>query len=481
MARTTVSVACPLIVAIGVALPATIVAAAPSRAEMDRAVRALEADHDSATSAVRALRDGGAPAALAIRDAWPSLSTVAQKRAIGALRSLAEDQEAALEVLTTAARSEDDAIRRLALDALSRTPGRGLEGLAALIADPKVGDRAAALFARQDPDGAIPILLMEMSVPGGADRRSLREALVVAVQRATAPELALQAWLESEPPAAAMASASLGLSTLDVHPEVLGSLVAHALIEATDFSTTWRLLESAGAAGPSAAIDAWVESKLNEPGPWMVRAAAVDAVAARGLRDKARPSLADPYPRVRLRAALALSGDAHTMIDRAALARTDIWPMVRAAAVMSLRGEGDALPVVIAAVDDSMSVVRKAAIEVLTATPHDEGWDRIHRRLLASQEWPGVTAAAIEYVVAHCRTDAAESLFRVVMRAAPSNARTDDLNNAARAIEALRVLGTPEARSVIEQLRGTTDVPPTLKMALDAAAPRNSECPASKP
>jgi hypothetical protein len=87
-----------------------------------------------------------------------------------------------------------------------------------------------------------------------------------------------------------------------------------------------------------------------------------------------------------------------------------------------------------------------------------------------------VTAAAIEYARTHCRTDAAESLFRVVMRAAPSHALTDDLNNAALAIEALSALGTPEAEAFIAQLRVTPEVPPTLKMALEQPLPSSVRC-----
>jgi hypothetical protein len=87
-----------------------------------------------------------------------------------------------------------------------------------------------------------------------------------------------------------------------------------------------------------------------------------------------------------------------------------------------------------------------------------------------------VTAAAIDYVVAHCRTDAAEALFRVVMRASPSNALTEDLNNSARAIEALRVLGTPEAQAAVDQLRQAEGVPPTLKMALEQPLPEDGGC-----
>jgi len=208
----------------------------------------------------------------------------------------------------------------------------------------------------------------------------------------------------------------------------------------------------------------------------MLRRAAVDAIGARGHRDVARGSLADPYPRVRAQAAALLSGDSDTLVERATLARNDTWPMVRAEAVISLRTEGEAIPVIVASVDDSMSVVRAAAIEVLAASSHEQGWERIHRRLRARNEWPQVTAAAIDYVVAHCRTDAVEALLHVVMRAAPSNALTDDLNNAARAIEALRVLGTAEAEAAVEQLRATEGVPPTLKMALEQPLPKDGGC-----
>jgi len=209
----------------------------------------------------------------------------------------------------------------------------------------------------------------------------------------------------------------------------------------------------------------------------MLRQAAVDAITARGHREDARASLGDTYPRVRARAATALSGDSASLVERATLARRDAWPMVRADAVSSLRTESEAIPVVVASVDDSMSMVRVAAIEVLAASSHDQGWERVHERLRDRSEWPPVTAAAIEYVAAHCRTDAVEALLRIVLRASPSNAGTEDLNNAARAIEALRVLQTPEAESVVEQLRRTEAVPPTLKMALDQPLGEDGRCP----
>ena len=450
--------------------------ATPTRAGIGDAIRNLDSDHDTAVGAVQVLQAGGAAAAVAIRDAWPSLSLLARKRAIGALSRLANVHDAAVDALVEAARSENESLRKLGLAALRRTAVGGREGLVVLLADPSVGDRAASLLAHTDPDFAIEPLLVALARDGGADRRGLRDALTVAVQRAEQPQRELAAWLRAKPSSAAVASAALGLSALEAHRDMAAAFIEYALSAASDFPTKWRLLQSAGAAGPSDEIDRWVRSQLGGPEEWMLRQAAVDAITARGHRGDARGALSDPYPRVRSRAATALSGDPDTLVERATLARRDTWPTVRAEAVGSLRTEDDAIPVIVASVDDSMSVVRTAAIEVLAASAHDQGWERVHRRLRARDEWPQVTRAAIGYVVAHCRTDAIDALLRVVMRAAPSNALTDDLNNAARAIEALRALETPEAKAAVEQLRRTGGVPPTLKMALQQPPPKDSGC-----
>jgi len=316
-----------------------------------------------------------------------------------------------------------------------------------------------------------------MAQPGGADRHGLRSALGTAVQRTDEnAKRPLREWLSGGPPAAAVASAAMGLTSLEEYRDVIASFVEYAVVRPTDFAARWRLLQSAGAAGASDEVDRWVRSQLDGPEEWMLREAAIDAITARGRREDARGSLNDPHPRVRASAATVLSGDPASVVERAILARRDTWPMVRADAVTSLRTEGDAIPVIVASVDDSMSVVRAAAVRVLAASSHDQGWERVHQRLRARNEWPQVTAAAIDYVVAHCRKDGVEALFRVVMRAAPSNALTDDLNNAALAIEALRALGTLEAKATVEQLRRTEGVPPTLKMALEQPLPVDGGC-----
>ncbi len=451
--------------------------AGPDPVRIVDAVGNLDADHDQALAAVHVLRAGGKRAAEQIRDAWPTLSLLGQTRALGALSGLAKDHDAAIDTLVDASRSGNEEIQERALAILRRTTPSGRDGLVALLADPAVGDRAASLLARTEPDFAIQPLLRAIAEPGGADRPGLRSALGTAVQRSgRSAKRRLRAWLVDGPPAAAVASVAMGLSPLDEHSEVVASFVEYAVARSTDFADKWRLLQSAGAAGASDEVDRWVRSQLDGPEQWMLRQAAVDAATARGHREDARGSLSDPYPRVRASAATALSGDPDSLVERATLARRDTWPMVRAEAVASLRTEADAIPVIVASVDDSMSLVRAAAIRVLADSSHDQGWDRVHQRLRARNEWPPVTAAAIDYVVAHCRTDGVEALFRVVMRAAPSHALTEDLNNAARAIEALRALGSPEAKATVEQLRRTEGVPPTLKMALEQPLPGDSGC-----
>ena len=451
--------------------------AASDPAAIADAVRELDADHDRATAAVYVLQAGGARAAKQIRAAWPTISLLGQKRALSPLTRLAANHDAALDTLIEAARSDDEGLRDGGFEALRQLGPRGRAALAALVADAAVGDRAASRLARSAPDFAITPLLDAMAEPRGSDRPALRAALGTAVQRSSGdPNATLRAWLATEPPVSAAASASMGLVGLDAQRAQMTSLIAYAAPRSTDFPSTWRLLQSAAAAGPSPEIDRWLRSQVDGPEEWMLRQAAVDAIAARGHREDVRGSLKDAYPRVRASAATALSGDDGSMLERATLARRDPWPMVRAAAVRSLRSEGEALAVVVASVDDSMSQVRVAAIEVLTASAHDDGWERIHRRLRARDEWPMVTAAAIDYVVAHCRTDAGEALFRVVMRAAPGNALTEDLNNAALAIEALRALGSPEAVATVEQLRSTEGIPPTLKMALEQPLAEDGRC-----
>ena len=217
-------------------------AAAPNPTAIANAVRNLDADHDRAIAAVYVLQAGGERAAEQLRDAWPSLTLLGKKRAVGALSQLAKEHDAAVEVLVEAARSEDKELRDQAFATLRRTTPRGRDGLVVLLADPVVGDRAASLLARTEPDFAIEPLLRAIDEEGGADRAGLRGALGTAVQRSHRnAEQQLRKWLAEEPGTAAVASAAMGLASADVHRDVVASLVEYAASKPADFPAKWRL------------------------------------------------------------------------------------------------------------------------------------------------------------------------------------------------------------------------------------------------
>lgn len=452
-------------------------AASQEPASFAGALQELDGDHDRSVAAVQELQAGGESAAIAIRDVWPALSRRAQRRALVALASLAGDHRAAVQCLAEAARSPDEQVREGAFNALRRAGPAGWQGLVTLLVDPDTGDRAAVLLARTEPDAALVPLLAVLTTEGGDRRPVLRRALATAVQRADeSAEPKLRAWLKTEPSASAVASSALALASIDEYAPVVAAFIEYAAPRSSDFPTTWRLLQSAGAGGTNELVDRWVASQIQTPEAWMLRQAAVDAIAARGRRTEARVALEDPYPRVRARAARVLSKDPGSMKARATLARQDPWPMVRAEAITSLRSEPETTPVIVAAIDDPMSEVRTAAIEVLTRVSHDQGWARIHAHLRNRNEWPPVIAAAIGYAMEHCRTDATEALFGVIRRVTSPSALTDDINNAAHAVVALRALDTPEADAAILQIRRSTGLPATLQMALEEPLPKHRRC-----
>ena len=217
--------------------------ASPDPVVIAEAVRNLDADHDRAIAAVYVLQAGGQRAAMQIRDAWPSLLLLGRKRALGALRQLAEQHDAAVEALVEAARSGDEDLRNSALTILQRTKPRGLGGLVSLLPDPVVGDRAASLLARAEPSFAIEPLLDAIAQPGGADRHGLRSALGTAVQRSNDDSKErLRGWLSTRPPAESVASAAMGLASLDEYRNIVASFVEYAATKTTDFAARWRLL-----------------------------------------------------------------------------------------------------------------------------------------------------------------------------------------------------------------------------------------------
>ena len=442
-----------------------------------QAVANLGGDHDAGVQAVRALRDGGAAAATTLNASWAGLSPTAKRRAVLALATLAKNHDAAATCLAEAAQSSDASLRSEALEALGQSGARGVDRLEGLLSIPVAASGAASMLARVNPDRAVPILLRWFDTEGAELPPEGRRALTEAVQRAdTDVAHSFERWLADEPASLALAQAAVALSSVPTRQALQTVLIETGIAESNDFATDWHLMTASATAQPSDRIDGWLVTESRESEPWMLRAAAVDALAARQ-RDAALPdALEDPYPRVRLRAATVLAGDSETMTRRATMARRDVWPMVRAAALLSLRNEPAARPVIEAAVDDPMSEVRAAAVSALVDAPNDAGWERVHARLRNQNEWPSVVAACIAYVRVHCRRDAVEALYYVVKRAASPSALTDDVANAAQAVEALRALGTPDAEAIVAQLHAAETLPQPLETALKRRLSEPSAC-----
>lgn len=241
----------------------------PALADADygAVAQALDDDHDRALEAARALQAGGEPAAEALRDGWDGLSVQAQRRAFDPLSSLAMDEDAAVDCLLAAARNGDSETQEAALLALRRAGPRGQAGIASLLGDPKVGERAATTLARTDPDAAIGPLLGAIESEGGSDDSGLRTALGTAVDRATVDaSTSVADWLRGGPSSAAAASAALGLAPVDAQQSSVTALVEYAIPNAQDdFATEWRLARGAAAAGPSETIDRWLINEMNLP------------------------------------------------------------------------------------------------------------------------------------------------------------------------------------------------------------------------
>ena len=466
----------PLALAVVLCAP-LICAAAPDAPSLAEAVDGLEGSHDEGVEAVRVLSAGGEGAVAQLRVAWSRLTQRAQRRAVRALEALARNESSAVELLVEAARSPIEPVREDALDALSRTGAQGARGLVELLRDEVAGDRAAMRLARGQPASAVQPLLEVMAGEGGPERPGLRDALRTAALRG-GPEArqVLDGWLVSEPTPAALAAAAVALSGAPAFGPLVTRWTASGAPKSDDFATAWRFAQSARGSGPNDAIDAWLREQLQTADKWMLRGAAVEALAMRDRLPMIRSALKDPSPRVRFLAAQALAGDPDSVLARAKLARRDRWPMVRAAAVMSLRDQPEVTPVVVAAVDDPMSEVRVAAIEVLKSAPHLQGWERIQGRLKSKDERPPVTAAAIEYVVAHCPADASDALVDVILRSAGRKAGPDDLNNAVRAIRALRGLQTPEGEAALKRLGRAPGLPPALALALEEPRAKLPSC-----
>jgi hypothetical protein len=422
---------------------------------IEELVAALVRDDEEGDRATELLGRLGEPALRALEEAWERLGPHGRERTIrvaaAVLRSSREAPlEAALALLSRAASDDRAEVRAAAIETLARAGARGRARLVELAVAPGIGgEDAAAALARSEDPFAIRPLLDALAAEEGSERPALREALgrgaALAIESARGD---LERWA-TEAPVAARASAALALARAPETRPLARAMIESALGQAEAFADRFRLASAAASLeDPGETIDGWLASLATQADEWMLRRAALEAVARRR-PEIARAALADRYPRVRVAAIEALAGSER---DRAAIeraARTDPWPMVRVAALDALANREGSRALLRAAIGDDAQSVRRRAIEHLTRLGDREAWSVIDARLRDRDEWPGVIEAALGYVEALCVREAGEALHEVIRRGARPGAWEPDVEAAVRALRIALRLGA----AIAEQAR----------------------------
>ncbi|MFW6067724.1 MAG: HEAT repeat domain-containing protein, partial [Myxococcota bacterium] len=297
----------------------------------------------------------------------------------------------------------------------------------------------------------VEVLLQALDEGSGAP--SLRRSLARAVRRAgDGARAPLVRFMEADPPPRAAAAASLAVAPVEAAASLAARLLRRTAVRAERFEDRWRLVAAAAHLPADAPVDAWLADLVRGAEEWMLRAAALRALAhrdpthARGVAEEAAD---DPYPRVRAEAAATLGKSREHTVPVATLARRDPWPLVRRKAVYALRTHPEALRVVRAAVRDGSESVRRTAIETLTEMGDRPGWPKVRDRLEDAREYPAVRSAAIAYVHRLCLPDGVAPLAGLVEEGLDPAADADQLDLAAAAVRALAAIGGERARQAL--------------------------------
>jgi hypothetical protein len=402
-------------------------------AGLNAMVEQLVAESDDAPDLAGWLARLGEPACIALEGAWDRLGRSGR---IWALRvGGASHNEAGLRLL---ARGGDDAnaeVREIALQQL--VEHHAFDALAMLAMGTGPGaDEAALAFAATSGATVTPPSALFGSLEDGADREALRLAAARALLGAAD---GASEFIDGAGPhaAAAMAVAlvddRLGVSSREARHAYAARLIVRAGPAATEFVDRYRLVDAAAHLGPeerSEALLSFLVGQASGAEEWMLRDAALAALGRTADGDVLAHALADPYPRLRLRAVQV----AAELEERATLETglTDPWPQVRRAALLGLHDE----PHAIAAMGDDVALVRVAAIELLTSLEARSAWASVEERFTDRDEWPEVIRAALAFVQRLCVGGAGAALAQIVRRGAREGAWAPDVE---LAIDALGV------------------------------------------
>jgi hypothetical protein len=149
--------------------------------------------------------------------------------------------------------------------------------------------------------------------------------------------------------------------------------------------------------------------------------------------------------------------------------------MVRAAAYLALAQHPNTGEVLTAGVADRVKGVRAAALRALATAKVSSAWPVVEERLRHDNEWPEVTAAALEYVRALCLKQAKPAVVALLERALSPKAADFEFELAAPAFETLVHLGGDAGREGLA-LATRASSPPGLKAMASRAKSAKSEC-----
>ncbi len=405
-------------------------------------VESLVAEGSDAEHTADWLARAGGGAIDALIAAWDRLSALGHRRAVRVAAANTR-LESALRLLSLAALDDDADVRSDAFGVLTRAGAPGTAALVALAASDR-GEEAAGVLALSHDSFELTPLLAALE-GSGADRPRLRAAIGARLARDPSGEASIGPWAQA---ASTSAIAALALGVAEARPDLARDLVARAAPRATEFVDRYRLLLAAAHATPSAENDAWLAEVAihGELQLWMLRERAIDALALRS-GAAITSGLADENPRVRAITVTTLAADPASTPRLIERATHDSWPLVRVAALEALAHRDEEIATLRGRLADRSPMVRERAIQLLTERADRETWPLLAPIFADDDEWPRVTAAALELASALCVPDATDAITRVMQRGTREGAWAPHVDVAVEALRIADRLGGPAAEA----------------------------------